>query len=219
MNGTLDIGRTTVDDGGELDPRKAAQLLEQTGRRTRRELTPNPPWLELIVAGPLVFFLYGCLYMSVRGQHPYVGPRGTWVVVMVLGLIASSLLRLAFFDRAVSGLSGTSVRRMAGLGATIVGGVVCVYVLDGALAHAHVGTSITLGVFDASAPLLVLAAIWATMSAYRENWVELGSAIALMGVVAGAAFAGPIGVWGVIAVGGSLVLMPHALVTLWQQRR
>jgi hypothetical protein len=77
MNGPRDTNEAeTADEGGGLDPREAATLIEQTKRQARRQFALQTPLLALIGAA---FFLvaYGTIWLSVREQHPYQGPTGT----------------------------------------------------------------------------------------------------------------------------------------------
>jgi hypothetical protein len=104
-------------------------------------------------------------------------------------------------------------------GAAIGLGVVCIYTFDGALKHAGLHNSIVYGIFDAAAPVLMLGGMGAANAAWREDWPTLGSAMGIMLVATGAAFAGPDGSWGVIGVGGFIVLLANAATKVWLQRR
>lgn len=64
---------TSTDNGKDFDPRAAAVLLNQTTLRARRQFQPYPPWL-LAIRAVLALGVYGALWLSVCGQHPYVGP-------------------------------------------------------------------------------------------------------------------------------------------------
>ena len=55
-------------------------------------------------------------------------------------------------------------------------------------------------------------------AAAREDRMVLGFATALVAVGAGSAFAGPAGVWGVIAVGGGVMAVGYAVYQVWQRR-
>jgi hypothetical protein len=63
-----------------------------------------------------------------------------------------------------------------------------------------------------------MGAAVAAMAAAREDWRTLGVAIAVVALGTGSAFAGPAGVWGVIAVGGCLIGIGYAAVQVWSRR-
>jgi hypothetical protein len=67
-------------------------------------------------------------------------------------------------------------------------------------------------VYVATATMLVLGVFWAARSAVREDWPELGVALAIIVVAAGSAFAGPRGVWLSNGVGLCIVLLAHSAV-------
>ena len=91
MDNTRDLEQAaTADNGGALDPREAARLLEQTSREARRQFSMNPP-LATALMGVLILLAYGALWLSVLGQHPYTGPN--------LGVIALVYVTVAVDDR------------------------------------------------------------------------------------------------------------------------
>lgn len=218
MNGTIDIDQAATGDERGLDPREAAALLKQTEQQARRQLDFDPPWASLVGAA-IMIVLYGGLSLAARGEHPYSGPRGPWLLVLPAALIASTALRAKLFGEASTGLSGRTRRRMHATWAIMVLAVVAIYTLDAALKHAGASRSIVYGVFDASGPVLVFAAIVATCAVWRDDWPAFGIGIGLMFVAAGAAFAGPSGSWAVIGIGSCLVLLAHAAVKVWLQQR
>src|SRR3954454_17462124 len=77
---------TSADDGAAFDPTEAATLLDETGRRARRELDVSRP-LVLAARGVGVLIAYGAVWWSVRDQHPYEGPR-TWALVVLYAIVA-----------------------------------------------------------------------------------------------------------------------------------
>jgi uncharacterized membrane protein YiaA len=218
MNGSTDIDKTFTGDGGGLDPQQAAELLKQTEQQVKREFDFFPPWLSLFGA-VLVLIAYGGLYMAARGQRHYAGPKGPWLAVVPAVIFASLIVRVSLFDKVSAGLSGSTQRRIRATSAVIVVGIACVYTLDAALDHAGASKAIIYGVFDACGPILFLAGMGAASAAWRENWPVVGSCLGFMLVATGAAFAGPAGSWGVIGIGGFLVLLANAAVKVWLQQR
>ena len=218
MNGTSDIGQSeSYENEGELDPRAAARLLEQTQRRTQRELDFRSPWLSLLAAA-VVLVAFGAVWLSVRGQHPYKGPTAVALVV----LYAVVLIRIATVvyahRRARAGVSGRSVSQQRAEGAALAVALVAVYVLMGALANDGASDGVVYGVYVATATLLVLGVFWSARSAVREDWMELGLSIAIVLVAAASAFAGPRGVWLSDGIGLCVVLLGYSAAQAWQLR-
>jgi hypothetical protein len=189
-----------------LDPRSAATLLEETELKARRELTRDKPVLSLVGA-PAVLVIYGALWFSVRGQHPYVGPDlgvvgFVYILVAVVALITVSLYR-----RAVAGVSGPSRREEWVSAIPMIGALIGVYTFMGALKYNGFSQAVVYGVFDAAAPWVVVGAVLAALGAAREDWGKVVGGLCMVAVGAGAAFAGPINVWGILAVCGFVGLL------------
>src|ERR1700690_2693067 len=96
----------------ELSPQQAAQLIEQTSREAKRQFGYWPsPWATL--AGAAIWLaIYGTLWLSVRGQHPYKGPTG-WALLTIYSLIivaAIAFRAVAGPRRATQGISGRTRR-------------------------------------------------------------------------------------------------------------
>src|SRR5579885_2483928 len=101
------------DEAGELDPREAAALLDQTTRRARRQLDLHPPLL-MLTAAAVVLIAYGAIWLSVRHQHPYDGPS-LGALAVLYGTIATwGIVVTLVRRRATSGVSGLSARRRRG---------------------------------------------------------------------------------------------------------
>jgi hypothetical protein len=59
MNDTSDLRQAaTADNGGALDPREAARLLDQTSRQARSQFDPIPPLLTSLM-GAVILVAYG----------------------------------------------------------------------------------------------------------------------------------------------------------------
>ena len=86
MNPTPD---TTAGNGGNFDPREAAALLDQTRRQARRQFAPAQPWL-LAIRAVLVLAALGAVWLTVRGQHPYTGPSGSALLIVVAFVVSTS---------------------------------------------------------------------------------------------------------------------------------
>jgi hypothetical protein len=219
MDSTRDTGDdATTDEGGGLDPREAATVLDQARRRARREFGLHPPLLTLIRVA-VILVAYGTVWLSVRGQDPYVGPNGAALAAVYTAVIVVMAATALVAQRATSGVSGRSRRQGWAYGAAFGAAWIAVSVFQGALYHDGASRAIVYGVFPAAAQLLVVGSAAAASAAAREDWRQLGLAIAVVALATGAAFAGPVDVWGVIAAGGCVIGIGYAVVELWLQRR
>lgn len=134
---------------------------------------------------------------------------------MVVSIIATTVTR----RRANAGVSGRSRREERIVAALMAVAWVAVYVFMGALHYDGFSNAIVYGVFDAAAPWLVVGAAVAGIAAVREDWVLFGTAVAIIAVGTASVFAGPIGVWGVLALGGGIGLIAKAVVQTILLRR
>lgn len=208
MNGSHDISSTPSAAGDEerFDPRDAADLLVSTRRTARRGFEQRTPLLY-VFAAVVVGAAYGALWLSVRHQDPYVGPSLAvigWVYAIV---IVSVVVSATTYRRATRGVRGPSRREDAIRGVAIGVPWIAVYVFNGALHANGFGPAIVYGVFDAAAPWLVVGTALAALSAGRERWGEMAQGIAVLVIGTTAAFFGPAGVWGVLAVAGFVGLL------------
>jgi hypothetical protein len=203
----------TPDEGGELDPETAARLLEETTRRARRQFEPRTPLL-MVIAAATVLIAYGAVWLSVRNQHPYTGPSGVALAVLYGTLIVWAIVVATFRRRATSGVSGRSARERRIVGTAFGTVWVAVYVFQGALHHAGASASIVYGIYPATAPLIVVGGAAASYGAAKENWRDMGFAIAAVALAAGAAYAGPSGVWAVMGIGLCVLVLAYAAALL-----
>ena len=124
-----------ADDEGELDPEQAARLIEETSREAKRQFGYwQSPWYTLAAAA-IWLAIYGTLWLSVRGQHPYKGPTG-WALLTIFSLIAVAAIVGSIVTRprrARQGVSGRSRRRENYLGAAMGSAYIAAVVFQGAL--------------------------------------------------------------------------------------
>jgi hypothetical protein len=209
---------TAAEDEGELSPEQAAQLIEQTSRQAKRQFELRSPWLTLIQAAAWLA-IYGTIWLSVRGQHPYKGPTG-WALWVVFALIVIIVIAAnVFIRRRTAGVSGRSRRQGAYIGAAMATAFVAAYVFMGALRYLGVSYAIVYGVYAAAGWLIVVGAAGVAIAAMREDLQYLCFGIALIAIAAGSSFAGPIGVWLSMGVGGFLVLLALAAYQVRLRRR
>jgi hypothetical protein len=207
-------------EGAALDPREAAQILEQAQRKARRQFDPQPP-VAVIVGGAGVFlFGYGAVWWSMRDQHPYSSGPALWSLGVLYGLIAvSAIAGSVIYNRAQAGVSGRARRQRQVQGIAIAAAGIGAWVVEGALRYRGVSFEIVYGVYGPTVPLIALAAAAAGINAVRENWLQLGVCIGIIAVASVSTFFGPLGAWGLTALGCCLVLLAYAAALVVQQRR
>jgi hypothetical protein len=218
MNGTHDTEPGTVDDDGQLDPREAAQILEQSAIAARRQFEPSSPVGAVLAAG-IFLFGYGGVWFSMRDQHVYKGPAG-WSLGLLYGLIAvSAVVGSRISKRATTGVSGRARRQMQAQAAAVAAAGIGAWVVEGALRYLGVSFRIVYGVYGPTVPLIALAAAGAGYAAAREKWPELGLSIALIAVASVSTFFGPLGAWGLSGLGCCVALLVYAAVLpAWLRR-
>jgi hypothetical protein len=218
MNAQRNAHETTPTNGDEwLDPREAAGLLERTQREAARKLTSDKPVLSVFSA-LVVLAVYGAIWESSRDRHPYAGPSLNVVGLVYILVAVAALASAAVYFRATAGVSGRSRQEARTMAIPFVFAIVGVYVFDGALKYDGFSPAIVYGVFDAAAPWLVVGAVMAGHAAAKEDWWKLAGGSAMIVAGAGAAFAGPANVWGVLAVAGCLLLLVQGVLRLRWER-
>lgn len=209
MNHTSDT--TAAGNGGTLGPEQAAALLDQTTQQARRKFQPSPPWL-LVTRAVMVLAALGAIWLSVRGQHPYRGPTGADIPVLVAFIIVNFAATVAVRRHATAGVSGRSrfsPGEITVLVLAIVAGVVALVALGAAgVGFATYPTSV----------LVIPGLAWMVLMAARANWRELATGLAIIVIGIVGAFAGPAGAWAVAAVGLCVMLLGSAAAIAWQQR-
>ena len=211
MNRTPDT-TTPAGNGGNFDPRQAAALLDQTTHQARRKLAPSPPWL-LATRAVAVLAALGAIWLSVRGQHPYRGPTGGDIPILLGFVVLNFAATVGVREHAMAGVRGkTRLRPVEIIVLTL--SWAAVPVLMWALFSA--GASFAL---YPTTVLIVPGLAWAAVSAARGDWRQFGTGLALAAVSVVGAFAGPAGSWAVAGVGLCAVLLSDAVAIAWRQRR
>jgi len=214
MNHTPD-NETIAGNESPLDPQAAAVLLDQTTQQARRKFHPNPPMLNLFRAF-VVLVAFGGLWLSVRGQHPYTGPK-PWAIGVCYGLVA---VVIAWSTRALrrsgAGVSGPAQRaRNIGMG-VVLSGWILVYVWEAAFYKT--GPSIVYGVYPATAPFFIIGLAAAAWAAGRADWPLTVTCLGVSVVGAFAALTGPVYCWLVMGIGLCLAMAGNAVYGFRQQR-
>jgi len=200
-------------DDDELDPTEAARLLARTEREAQRQFDLSPQWVNAVM-GAVILVAYGSLWLSTRGQHPYVGPSLGVVALVYLGVVVALAVSVKVYRRAAAGVSGPSVRqqRVEGI-AIVVSFVLGSPVLQGSMHHYGASNAIVYGVIPAAAPLIIVGTTALGIAASKADrplfWAALTVVIA--GVVA--AFAGPSGAWLAAGIGLFIAVVAYAAAT------
>jgi hypothetical protein len=221
MNEPHELDDTAADDQSELSPEQAARLIEQTSREAKRQFGYWQSPRYTLAAAVIWLAIYGTLWLSVRGQHPYTGPTG-WALLTIFSLIAVAAIVGSIVTRprrARQGVTGRSRRLETYLGAAMGSAYIGAVVFQGALRYLGVSWAIVYGVYPAVVSPIVLVAAGGVFAAVREDVQTLCVAIAVIAVLAGSAFAGPIGVWLYAGVGGCVVILALAAVQFRQARQ
>ena len=217
MNTEPDTNTSATTGDDQLDPTEAAAILTQATRQAQREFDPTPPW-KLVVMGFVALLAFGALWLSVLGQHPYTGPNALGLVVtyvLIIGLIGVSV---STTKRATAGVTGPSVRQRRTVIAAFVVVYIAVYVFMGALRYLGVSHAIVYGVYPAVGPLIIVGAAAAGLAAAKENWLDLGTSLAIVSAGAICAYAGPIGVWLATGISVFVIVCARAAVLAWRRR-
>jgi hypothetical protein len=198
-------------NGGTFDPRQAAALLDQTSKNARRKLQPSPPWL-LATRAVLVLAALGAVWLTVRGQHPYRGPTGADIPVLIGFIVVNFAATTGVRARATAGVSGPtrfSPLETGLMTASFFAAIVAVAGLSAAgVSFAWYATSVMV------IPGLVYGAVMAARSSWRGT--AMGAGLVVLGIVG--AFAGAAGSWAVAAVGICVLLLGSAAAVARQQR-
>jgi hypothetical protein len=208
---------TTADNGGSFSPEQAAALLTQTTQQTRRRLEPAQPWLLVIRAVGVLAVGY-VAWLSVRGQHPYKGPTGSAIPVLITFGVVNVIATTTVRKHATAGVSGRS--RLHPVEITILAAawlIPCLVMVP--LVIDRVSDSFVFGVYLTSVPLVAAGLAWAAITARRAQWHECvaGLAVAVVGAVD--AVTGPVGTWLSMGIGLCAALLGGAIIIVWQQHR
>ena len=198
------------DEGTDLDARGAAAILHEAHERAERELHVNYRLL-FTPYGLLYLIGYGSVWLSVRGQRPYHGPTGAALGVLGLLAVTAVVVTVVVAGRAFAGVGGWSARQRRAAILSFGTGLVGVYLLEGALAHAGASWSV-IGVYGATAPMLVVGMAYAFSYAFVPNWSVCVLGVWLIVVAGTSGYAGPVGVWAVGALAAGLAFLLMAAV-------
>jgi hypothetical protein len=214
MSGESEGGNFATAGDEEFDPKDAAAVLTRATRRARRQFDASPPLLGLVRAG-LVLLAYGTVWLNVRGQHPYDGPKAWTVTVLFCSVVLALRVSRLVYQLATEGVSGRSGRPWWPETVAVAAALAAVFAFMGALAQTDTARAVVYGVYPAAVPLIAVGGTVAGFLAARADWPGFGAALAAVGVGAGAAFAGPAGSWGIAGLGLCAALLGHTTAAVW----
>jgi|SRR5215469_1617027 len=197
------------------DIQRAATILQDASDHARHQLTYRYP--VLFATWGLMYLLgYGALWLSVRDQHPYVGPGPTALLWLTVVVAAAMVITVILVGRAVSGVGGSTARQRRVYALSSIAGFAGLFTLEAAIDHAGASRAV-LGVYGAAAPILLTGVISALSAAIALDWTVFGLGLWLVAVAAGSAFAGPVAVWAVDALAVSAAFLAVAAVRFRHQ--
>src|SRR5215469_16228717 len=200
------------DDETTMGVAEAAVIMQEEGDRARRQLRVSHR-ATFTIWGLGLLLGYGTIWLAVRDQRPFHGlPPAAFAVAALLS--TASIMTGVAQAQADSGVGGLSAVRQRIHFLSVLAGLAAMFVLEGALAHAGASRSV-IGVFEASAPILVAGLFYFTTSAVWLDWPVLGLGIWLLAVAALGGFAGPSGVWAIDALAAGLAYLLMAAIEPW----
>ncbi len=210
-------GSATADDNDEqLDLSRAAAIMQEARERALRELRARYP-VVFVTWGLVLVIGYGAMWLSVLGQHPYTGPAPWSLLVLTLLLAAGAVTTVIIVGRALTGVGGASAAQRRVHYLALTAGVVGVFALEGALAHAGASDTL-LGVYGATAPMLMGGVVYTASPALWQDWSTRALGAWLVVVAASSAYAGPVGVWGVAGLLAGLGFVAVAVIRRGRHR-
>ena len=210
MNHTPDA-TASAGNGGNFDPQQAAVLLDQTTQQARRKFAPSPPWL-LATRAVMVLAACGAIWLSVRGQHPYRGPTGSDIPILIAFIVLNFTATVAVRRHAITGVHGRTRLRPAEIAILTLA-----WVAAAGLVWALAAAGVNYGQYPTTV-LIVPGLAWAAINAARASWLSCGTGLAVAVVGGVGALAGPAGSWAVAGVGLCAVLLGNAAAIAWRQR-
>jgi phosphatidylglycerophosphate synthase len=200
-----------------LDLRAAADLVARTERAARDALTIRT-WPLYLAWGTAWLVGFASMWLSVRGQRPYLGPTGWGFATLGVLNCAAIVVTIVVVYRATRGVSGDSETqgRMYGLAWPI--GFACLFTIQSALGG-HGASPEVLGILGATGPLLVTCLIYLVGAAMWRDRSMFALGAWLAAVAMAAAWTGPVTALAVeaAAAGGGFLLT--GAVQLGRERR
>ena len=119
--------------------------------------------------------VFGGLWLSVRGQHPYTGHISGWAIAVAVVLVVINIGWTAWaIGRAGAGVSGPAQRKWQAWTGIMVAAWIIGYAITAPLYHAGVSHPVW-GLYPASAPLLIIGLAGAAVAAAFRYWPLAGT--------------------------------------------
>src|SRR5215469_10321014 len=156
------------DDETTMGVAEAAVIMQEASDRARRQLRVSHR-ATFNIWGLGLLLGYGTIWLTVRGQQPFHGiPPAAFAVGALLS--TASIMTGVAQARADSGVGGLSAVRQRIHLLSVLAGLAAMFALEGALAHAGASRSV-IGVFEASAPVLVAGLFYLISGVVRLDWL------------------------------------------------
>lgn len=163
--------------------------------------------------------VFGGLWLSVRGQHPYTGHISGWAIAVAVVLVVMNIGWTAWvIGRAGTGVSGAAQRKWQAWTGVMAAAWIIGYAITAPLYYAGVSHPVW-GLYPASAPLLIIGPASAAVAAAFRYWLLAGTCLAIAVAAAAAGFGGPAGSWLITGIGLCAVYLGIAAFTARRQRR
>jgi hypothetical protein len=189
----------------DMSAQEAAAIVQEARTRARRELVINAP--VVYIAGGLVWLIgYGAMWLSVRGQHPYLAPSGVSVAaVFILAAFAVAAV-LITASRATEGVGGRSARQRSALLATWGTGYLILLIVQAAISGSVSPRTLAFVAF--AGPLLLAGLIYLLVGALGRNRPAfvLGAWLVIVAVSCAWLVPSVILATGALAAGGAFLL-------------
>lgn len=200
-----ETGITSSPGSGEtaaMDAQGAAVIMQQAGERAGSELRIRRPVL-FVTWGLAVLIGYGAMWLSVRDQHPFLGPTWPTLLLAPLLLAIAAVITAQVVDRAASGVGGRSEVQRGIFVLALVGGFAALEIEKSAMVHAGASKPVA-AMLGAAAPLLAAGLVFVATSAPvgRLNWPRLALGTWLLAAAAGGIWGGPVTALAVCALAG-----------------
>jgi hypothetical protein len=190
----------------DMSVQEAAAAVRDARARARRELVI---WAPAVYAawGLVLLPGYGAMWLSVRGQHPYTGPSGASIAV-VLGLAALAVAAVVvIISKTVAGIDGQSARNRSIILRTYSTGYLILLCMEIAIKSSVSARTFAFAAFAAPLLLAGLTYILASALGLNRRAVVLGGWLVLAG--ASCAWQAPAAILATCALagGGAFLLM------------
>ena len=167
-----------------MSVQEAAAVVQDARTHARKELLISAPLVY--TAWGLVWLLgYGAMWLSVRGQHPYLGPSGVSIaaVFVLAGFAAAAVLVIA--SRAVAGIDGRSARHRRIILATWATGYLVLLLVQAGISSS--ASTRVLAFVGLAGPLVLAGLVYVLASVLGRD--RLAFALGAWLVIAGASCA------------------------------